>query len=99
MKTEARLLPDVAIPPGEHLADTLSELGITQSELARRIGRPQQTINEIVRGRKGITAETALQLEETLGVPAHVWLHLQADYELVKARLSRGTIKAAAASK
>jgi HTH-type transcriptional regulator/antitoxin HigA len=55
----------VATPPGEHLADTLREVGMNQSELARRMGRPQQAINEIVRGVKAITAETALQLEES----------------------------------
>lgn len=87
MVTEDRVWPDVAIPPGELLAETLESLGLTQAELARRAGRPTQAINEIVRGTKEITAETALQLERVLGVPAHIWTRLEADYRATKARL------------
>ncbi len=87
MATESRPWPDVAIPPGELLAETLEVLGMTQAELARRAARPVQAINEMVKGRKRITPETALQLERVLGVPAHVWVRLQANYELVRARL------------
>lgn len=81
-----RLVPDEPTPPGEHLADTLRELDLTQSELARRMGRPQQVINEIVRGVKSITAETALQLEGVLGMSAEMWMNLQTNYELAQAR-------------
>ena len=59
---------------------------MSQRELARRIGRPYQVVNEIVRGRKAITAETALQLEAEFGTRAYIWLGLQADYDLVMAR-------------
>jgi len=87
MPTETRPWPDVAIPPGETLNETLETLRITQAELARRTGRPVQAINEIVRGSKEITPETALQLERVLGVPAHIWVRLEADYRFNKARL------------
>ena len=60
---------------------------MTQAELARRTGRPGQAINEIVRGAKEITPETALQLERVLGVPAHVWVRLEADYRYNLVRL------------
>ena len=72
--------------PGGLLAGELAERGMSQRELARRIGRPFQVINEIVRGRKAITAETALQLEGEFGTPAYLWLALQADYDLDAAR-------------
>src|SRR3989304_4849070 len=88
MTTEARIWPDVAIPPGETLAETLKELELSQAELARRTGRPVQAINEIVRGTKVITSDTALQFEMVLGVPAHFWSRLAADYKLNKARLA-----------
>lgn len=84
-----RVHADVATPPGEHLADTLRELGMSQADLARKMGRPQPAINQIVRGLKAITAETALQLEEALGVSAETWMALQVNYELTKARLAR----------
>jgi HTH-type transcriptional regulator/antitoxin HigA len=85
--SESRLWPDIAIPPGELLAETLESLGMSQAELARRAGRPVQALNEIVRGSKEITPETALQLERVLGVPAHIWVRLEADYRCNLARL------------
>ena len=72
--------------PGWFLAEELEVRNMSQRELARRIGRPFQVINEIVRGRKAITADTALQLEGEFGTPAYLWLALQADYDLDAAR-------------
>jgi HTH-type transcriptional regulator / antitoxin HigA len=88
MATDTRSWPDIAVPPGELLAETLEALAMSQVELARRAGRPAQAINEILKGKKRITAGTALQLERVLGVPAHVWVRLDADYQLAKARLA-----------
>jgi addiction module HigA family antidote len=89
MATNSRVWPDIAIPPGETLAETLGTLRLTQKDLARQMGRPVQAINEIINGKKAITAETALQLEQVLKTPAHVWLNLQAQYDLTKARLAQ----------
>ena len=84
------LKPDLAIPPGETLAEEIEARGMTQRELASKIGRPPQAVNEIVRGRKAITADTALALEEALeGISAKFWLNLQADYDLTLARERR----------
>ena len=80
----------MAIPPGEYLAEEIRERGLSQKELARRMGRPLNAINEIIRGKKAITAETALQLEEVMPqIPARFWLNLEADYQLTKAVLER----------
>lgn len=88
MATE-RAWPDRVIPPGEILAEELAVRGMTQSRLARQMGRPLQAVNEIVRGKKRITGETALQLAEVLGTSADFWMRLEGDYELNKARLAR----------
>ena len=98
MPMDRRIWPDAEIPPGETLAEELEARGMTQTELARRMGRPSQVISEIVRGVKKITPETALQLEEVLAIPAHVWTRLEADYQLNRARLQRARRQAAAAS-
>ncbi len=100
MRGHERVWPDVAIPPGAVLAETIEARGISQAELARRMGRPAQAVNEIVQGTKEITAETALQLEHVLGAPAYVWTRLEADYRFNVARLAeddrlRGEILAA----
>jgi addiction module HigA family antidote len=78
--------PDYAIHPGETLLETLETLGITQEELAERTGCLLKTINEIVLGKAAILADTALQLERALGVPATFWNNAQCNYE---ARLAR----------
>ena len=79
--------PDEAIPPGDLLADTLAAKGISQTELAKRTGRPVQALNEIIKGKKEITPETALELERVLGTPAYIWLNLERDFQYNKARL------------
>src|SRR6266403_810696 len=86
MATETNVYSDLPIPPGELPTETLESLGLSQAELARRMDRPVQAINEIARGSKEITAETAIQLERVLGVPAHIWLGLEAEYQHTKAR-------------
>lgn len=65
--------PDFFSPPGETLLETLEAKGMTQAELALRMGRPKKTINEIIKGKTSITPETALQLELALGIPASFW--------------------------
>lgn len=92
-----RAWSDVAIPPGDHLAEELAARKISQSELARRMGRPVQAVNEIIRGVKQITGATALQLEDVLGISAEFWIRLEGDYQLNKARLARKKTKARAA--
>jgi len=89
MSTTNTLLfePDYAIHPGETLAETLEELGMSQAELAQRMGRPLQMISEIIQGKKAITAETALQMERATGVPADFWNSSQRNYEATLARL------------
>ncbi len=78
--------PNFAIPPGETLAETLDTLGMTQAELAERMGRPLKTINEIVAGKAMITSDTALQLEKVLGVPASFWSNRERMYRDALAR-------------
>jgi len=86
MATDDRLHSDLPIPPGDYLAEVLRERHFSQIELARRIGRPAQAINEIIKGQKSITPATAIQLERALGVPAHIWTGLENRFQLIKAR-------------
>lgn len=86
MTTDTLLISDLAVPPGEYLEEVLEEKNLTQAELARRTGRPIQAINEIIKGIKIITPETALQLEQVLNVPAHIWTKLEWEYRLILAK-------------
>ncbi len=85
-RNETRAYSDLAIPPGETLLDELRERGITQKAFAEMIGRPPQLVNEIVNGKKAITAETALQFEAALGISAVTWMNLESTYRLTLAR-------------
>jgi HTH-type transcriptional regulator / antitoxin HigA len=90
MVTKTESYPDVAIPPGEFLLEEIEARGISQKELARRMGRPLNAINEIVKGKKIITAETALQLEEVMPeIPAKFWLNLETDFQLTRAIINK----------
>ncbi len=84
--SEYRDWSDLAIPPGETLEEELEARGISQKELAMRLGRPAQVVNEIIRNKKAITPETAFELEAVLDVPAHFWINLQTNYEMAIAR-------------
>jgi len=70
------------IHPGEVLQDELDELGITQSALAEHIHVLPKTINEICRGKLGISAEMAMKLSQALGASPQFWLNLQNNWEL-----------------
>lgn len=75
------------VAPGEVLLeDFMRPLGISQEQLARDIDVPAGRSNEIVRGRRAITADTALRLAKYFGTSAEVWLGLQMEYELRRAR-------------
>ncbi len=76
------------IHPGEHLAEMLAELGISQYRLARTIGVSPRRINEIVHGRRSVTADTALRIGQALGMTPEFWLNLQRMYDLDLARTS-----------
>jgi antitoxin HigA-1 len=79
-----------AIHPGEILADELAELGVTASDLARAISVPINRITQILNGKRGITADSALRLGQWFGSGPEIWLDLQKDYELRLAEAELG---------
>ena len=78
------------VHPGEILREELEELGISAKAIARELGVPQNRISDILRGRRGITADTALRLARYLNTTPQVWLNLQKAYELRIAELESG---------
>src|SRR5665213_197190 len=85
-KSTIRYAPQDRTPPGDSLAETLETLGMTQIDLADRVGLSRKTINQIIQGVAPITAETAVKLETALGTPAAFWLNLDANYQEFLAR-------------
>lgn len=79
-----------AVTPGEILAEEfLQPLGLSHRELARRMEVNPMRVNEIVRGQRSITADTAIRLGEVLGTSARFWMNLQTNYDLATAALAR----------
>ena len=79
------------IHPGEVLLEEfLGPMGISQNALARATGVPPRRINEIVLGKRALTADTALRLAAFFGTSEGFWLGLQADYDLEETRLGMG---------
>ena len=72
----------IKVHPGQVLKDELEERDIPQTQLAAHIGVLPRTINEICRGRRGISAEMAVKLSRALGASPSFWLNLQKNWEL-----------------
>lgn len=79
------------IHPGEVLMEDFIEgFGVTQNKVAVSIGVPPRRINEIVHGKRGITADTAVRLSRYFGTSAEFWMNLQSNYELRLQRRALG---------
>ena len=94
------MLPKNRVPthPGEVLLEEfLKPLEITQVALAEHLDIPIQRINELVRGKRGVTPETAWLLAGALGTTPEFWLNLQANHDLVRTRPSRAVRQLATA--
>ena len=78
------------IHPGEHLAEELTELGMSAAEFSRQIGVPTNRVTQILNGRRSITGDTALRLAHFFGTSAEFWLNLQSLYEIRLAQQKSG---------
>src|ERR1700689_890032 len=79
---QKKFKPAEVFPPGEFLRDELEARGWTQSDLAKVIDRPLQVVNEIIRGKKRVTAETAKAIALAFGTSPELWLNMQTYYDL-----------------
>ena len=86
------MMPSMLIHPGEMLKDEIEVRGITQKDLSKRMGVSYTVFNEILNGKRPITTEYALLLEAALGIHAGIWLRLQADYNMQKAKSDKSFI-------
>lgn len=92
--TEANMIEP--IHPGEILLeDFINGFGITQNKLAVSIGVPPRRINEIVHGKRGITADTEIRLARYFGTSEEFWMNLQSNYELrIERRVNQDSVAA-----
>lgn len=86
------MLPTNRIPthPGEVLLEEfLNPMGLTQVALAKHLGVPVQRINELVKGKRGVTPETAWLLAQAFGTSPEFWINLQSTHDLARSRPRR----------
>jgi addiction module HigA family antidote len=86
------MLPEnrVTTHPGEILKEEfLDPLGITQVAFAEHLNIPLQRVNEVIRGKRGVTPKTAWLLSQALGTTPQFWMNLQSSYDLTSKRPSR----------
>lgn len=83
-------LPKNPFHPGEILLEEfLVPMEVSQAEFARKLGWTKARLNELIRGKRGITAESALDLADALGTSPKLWMNLQATYDLDRALAAR----------
>jgi addiction module HigA family antidote len=75
-------MTQLLIHPGEHLADELQAIGISANALAKELGVPTNRLTQIIRGKRGISGDTALRLGQWFGTGPDIWMNLQKNYEL-----------------
>ncbi len=83
------LEPAINVHPGEIIKDEIEYLGITQKELAKKMGVPYTMFNEILNKKRPVTVEIALLIEAAIGLPAYTLIQMQADYNLRKAKRNK----------
>ncbi len=76
------LTPYEPTHPGQLIRDELEERNLSQAKLAHQLGVSPSLLNEVINGKRAVNTELALMLEAALGIAAHIWLDLQADYNM-----------------
>ena len=84
------ITPFVATHPGEMIKDELRERKLTQKQLALETGIKPSVLSETINGKRPVSKNMALALEQTLGIPADIWLNLQTQYDLDSVRIAEG---------
>ena len=81
------------IHPGEIIKDEIIARGLTQKELAQQMGVSYTVFNEMLNGKRPVTTECAMLLEAALGTDAKIWIGLQTDYNIQRAKQDRSFMK------
>ena len=92
-KVANNMVSSMLIHPGEMIKDEIIARGLTQKDLAQKMGVSYTVFNEILNGKRPVTTEYALLLEAALGTDANIWLGLQADYNMQKMKQDSSFMK------
>lgn len=82
MNSDLKLQKEILSPPGDTIQETIDTIGMSQAELAERMGRPKEKLNDIIKGREPITMKTAILLDRVLGIPVSFWMEREREYRI-----------------
>lgn len=89
MRSNIQLQKEILSPPGDTIQETIDSIGMSQSELADRMGRPKEKINDIIKGREPISLKTAFLLERVLRIPVSFWMEREREYRVELGRIEQ----------
>lgn len=89
MRSDLQLQKEILSPPGDTIQETIETIGMSQAELAERIGRPKEKLNALIKGKEPLTQKTAILLERVLGIPASFWMERERGYQLELAKIEQ----------
>jgi len=89
MSSDLKLQKELLSPPGDTIQETIDTIGMSQAELAERIGRPKEKLNDIIKGREPITLKTAILLERVLGIAVSFWMARENEYRMELANIEQ----------
>lgn len=89
MRSDLQLQKKLLSPPGDTIQETIDTIGMSQAELAERIGRPKEKLNDIIKGREPLTLKTAVLFERVLGIPASFWIERENEYRIELSKIDQ----------
>lgn len=89
MRSDIDLQKKLLSPPGDTIQETIDTLGMTQTELAERIGRPKEKLNSLIKGNDPLTLKTAVLLERVLGIPVNFWMEREREYRIQLSKIEQ----------
>lgn len=89
MSSDLKLKKELLSPPGDTIQETIDTIAMSQAELAERIGRPKEKLNDIIKGREPITLKTAILLERVLGIAVSFWMARENEYRMELANMEQ----------
>jgi HTH-type transcriptional regulator / antitoxin HigA len=89
MRSDLQIQKELLSPPGDTIQETIDTIGMSQAELAERIGRPKEKLNALINGNEPLTLKTAILLERVLGIPASFWIERERGYRLELSKIEQ----------
>jgi len=89
MRSGLQIQKELLSPPGDTIQETIDTIGMSQAELAERIGRPKEKLNALIKGTEPLTLKTAILLERVLNIPVSFWMEREREYRIELSKIEQ----------